>query len=89
MSIVWNLPSYVFPLNTYTAKHISERSVPDCANKKRQQREGLSETGRHTYFLRTSNHGPWDAAGTFSKTHKVLHPDSWQELASSQIRGNY
>lgn len=51
---------YVFPLNTYTAKRISQRSAPDCANKKKQQREGLSETGRHTHFLRTRSQGPWD-----------------------------
>lgn len=73
--------SYVFSLNTYTTKHISQRhrSVPDSANRKRQQREGLSEAGRHTHFLRTSNQGPRDAAGAFSKTHKVPHPArTWQ-----------
>lgn len=66
--------SYVFPLNKCTTKHISQRSVSHCANQERQQREGLSEAGRHTHFPRTSNQGPWDAAGTFSKTHKVPHP---------------
>lgn len=80
--------SYVFPLNTYTTKHISQthRSLPDSANRKRQQREGLSEAGRHTHFLRTSNQGPWDAAGAFSKTHKMPHPArTWQTLKA--LRG--
>lgn len=70
---MWNSTKLCFPLNTYTSKRTSQRSVHDCACKKRQQREHLSEMGTHTYFLRISSHGPCDKDATFSRIHKVPH----------------
>lgn len=76
----------MFPLWARTLPNTSAKGVLLTANKKRQQREGLSETGGHTYFLRTSHHGPRDVAGTFSKTHKVPHPARTCQFFKS---GNY
>lgn len=75
MNIVWNSPKLCFPFeHIHCQAHQPNTSVFLTMQTRKGSRGRVCQTGRHTHFLRTSNQGPWDAAGTFSKTHNVPHP---------------
>lgn len=81
-TILWNSPKLCFPFEHLHCQTHQPKKCSWLCNQKRQQREGLSEAGRHMHFLRTCNQGPRDAPGTFSKTHKVPHPARTCQLSN-------